>query len=252
MFTTMGLAILNSWRSRADDPHSIAPRTLCVKLARLALASLPITAAIAAPAHAQLPYGPDTCSQGYVWREAFPGDHVCVRPEVRAQAAADNAAGPSRRQPGGGAFGPDTCLQDFVWRDARPGDHVCVPPATRDQAATDNRLAGNRLASDSGDVFTFDRPRYGDDRLDWCLTWGADCGQPAALEFCHRRRFDNVQGFGPEKVLPPCKDEVDWNQSNLRGGSLHSFLADYLLRADPLVSSLRQSRVQRLSPRRMP
>ena len=135
-----------------------------------------------------------------MWREAFPGDHVCVRPEVRAQAAADNAAGPSRRQPGGGAYGPDTCLPGFVWRDARPGDHVCVTPATRDATARDNRIAANRRASNTGDIFTYDRPRYFDDRLDWCLTWSANCGQPVAQEFCLRRRFYNAQSFDAEKV----------------------------------------------------
>ena len=25
------------------------------------------------------PYGPDTCIAGYVWREAFSGDDVCVK-----------------------------------------------------------------------------------------------------------------------------------------------------------------------------
>ena len=35
------------------------------------------------------PYGPDTCKQGYVWREAT-GDYVCVEPSVRGQAALDN------------------------------------------------------------------------------------------------------------------------------------------------------------------
>jgi hypothetical protein len=35
-------------------------------------------------------YGPDTCREGYVWREAFPGDHICVRPWVRDQASRDN------------------------------------------------------------------------------------------------------------------------------------------------------------------
>ena len=170
-------------------------RSLCN--AAFALALLPVVFAVS-PAYAQ--YGPDTCDQGYVWREAFAGDHVCVHPEVRGQAAADNAAGPSRRQPGGGAYGPDTCQQGLVWRDARPGDHVCVPPATRDQTAVQNRQAGNHLKSNDGDVYTFDRPRFFDDRLDWCLSWGADCGQPAALEFCHRRRFENVRDFAPERV----------------------------------------------------
>ncbi len=35
-------------------------------------------------------WGPDTCRQGYVWRDAFPGDHVCVTVESRAQAQEDN------------------------------------------------------------------------------------------------------------------------------------------------------------------
>ena len=38
----------------------------------------------------------DTCVQGYVWREAVPGDHVCVTPETRAQAAQDNSLAASR------------------------------------------------------------------------------------------------------------------------------------------------------------
>jgi len=195
----MGLSGLDVCPPETDSSCARGAHTRRGEVARLALALLAAAAGIAAaPADAQ--FGPDTCAQGYVWREAFPGDHVCVRPEVRSQAAADNAAGPSRRQPGGGASGPDTCLPGFVWRDARPGDHVCVPPATREQAANDNRLAGNRLASNSGDVYTYDRPRYMDDRLDWCLNWGANCGQPAALEFCRRRRFENVQRFDPEKV----------------------------------------------------
>jgi hypothetical protein len=39
-----------------------------------------------------LPYGPATCKQGFVWRNAFNGDAVCVTPESRAQAQQDNAA----------------------------------------------------------------------------------------------------------------------------------------------------------------
>jgi len=41
-------------------------------------------------------YGPDTCRQGFVWRDAFPGDNVCVIPASRDRAAADNAAAASR------------------------------------------------------------------------------------------------------------------------------------------------------------
>ena len=42
-------------------------------------------------------YGPDTCTQGFVWRDAFSGDHVCVTPETRAQAAQDNQNADSRK-----------------------------------------------------------------------------------------------------------------------------------------------------------
>jgi hypothetical protein len=42
-------------------------------------------------------YGPDTCLQGYVWRDAVSGDHVCVTPATRDQAAQDNSLAASRR-----------------------------------------------------------------------------------------------------------------------------------------------------------
>ena len=41
-------------------------------------------------------YGSNTCKQGYVWREAFNGDAVCVTPDIRDQTLADNAAAASR------------------------------------------------------------------------------------------------------------------------------------------------------------
>jgi hypothetical protein len=101
---------------------------------------------IAAPRfqNVDLPYGPDTCKQGFVWREAFAGDHVCVTPETRTQAAADNAQAAARREPNGGAYGPNTCKQGFVWREARPEDLVCVTPQTRTQTAQDNAKASER------------------------------------------------------------------------------------------------------------
>ena len=36
------------------------------------------------------PYGPDTCKQGWVWREAYEGDVICVTPETRARTKAEN------------------------------------------------------------------------------------------------------------------------------------------------------------------
>jgi hypothetical protein len=102
------------------------------------------SALVAAPALAQ-PYDPETCRDGYVWRDAFPGDHVCVTPQTRTQTAQDNSQANARRQPGG-AYGPDTCRPGYVWREARPEDHVCVTPETRAAVASDNSEAAARRA----------------------------------------------------------------------------------------------------------
>ncbi|MBA2675202.1 hypothetical protein [Ramlibacter sp.] len=91
-------------------------------------------------------YQADICKQGYVWREAAKGDHVCVTPAVRTQAAQDNAAAAGRRVPNG-AYGPDTCKPGFVWREAFAGDHACVVPAVRSAAADDNRQGAGRRAA---------------------------------------------------------------------------------------------------------
>jgi len=47
---------------------------------------------------------------------------------------------------------------------------------------------------------TYNAPRHNDMRLDWCLTWGADCGRPAAVAFCNRRRYADVVVFRAEVV----------------------------------------------------
>src|SRR5215467_10147878 len=51
----------------------------------------------ALPTQAAGDFGPDTCLQGWVWREAIPSDHVCVTPEIRAQTANDNSQASARR-----------------------------------------------------------------------------------------------------------------------------------------------------------
>ncbi|WP_433591190.1 hypothetical protein [Nocardia sp. CA-145437] len=91
-------------------------------------------------------YGPDTCQEGYVWREANSADHVCVSPGTRDQARADNAAAAARKA-GGGAYGPNTCVNGYVWREAYTGDVACVTPAVRQQAKDDNAAAAARKAS---------------------------------------------------------------------------------------------------------
>jgi hypothetical protein len=112
-------------------------------LGPLTAAALTTLATIAGPvtAHADpnLPYGPDTCVQGLVWREAREGDTVCVRPEDRDRTAWENATAAERRDPNGGPYGPNTCKQGFVWREAFDGDAVCVTPDTRRENLDWNR-----------------------------------------------------------------------------------------------------------------
>jgi hypothetical protein len=123
-----GLSVLpsmNAARPATDEPPSTRPKR-----------PHPVVAAPVAVAS-------DICIQGYVWREAFAGDHVCVTPLTRAQVAGDNRLAASRRDPGG-LYGPNTCIQGFVWRGARDGDAVCVTPDRRSQAVADNRQAAAR------------------------------------------------------------------------------------------------------------
>lgn len=89
-----------------------------------------------APAPA-LPYGPDTCKPGFVWRDAIPGDHVCVAPARRTAAANENAVAGSRVDPTG-PYGPNSCKSGFVWREAYAGDVVCVTPARRTEVHQEN------------------------------------------------------------------------------------------------------------------
>jgi hypothetical protein len=91
-----------------------------------------------------LPFGPDTCIQGFVWREARTGDTVCVTPAVRARTLQENSTPTLNREPNGGASGPDTCKQGFVWREAFDGDTICVTPGERAATKADNAAAASR------------------------------------------------------------------------------------------------------------
>jgi hypothetical protein len=85
------------------------------------------------------------CAQGFVWREAFEGDTVCVEPSFRDQVFSDNAADSGRHEEGS-----DNCLQGWVWRVARPSDLVCVAPDIRTQVAEQNADPNAHRASTSG------------------------------------------------------------------------------------------------------
>ncbi|WP_151898950.1 hypothetical protein [Nitrosospira lacus] len=108
------------------------------KLASTLLTLLALSLA-STQSYAVCDFGPDTCLPGFVWREAFNGDHVCVTGATRTQAANDNSIGSQRKVPG-----TDACKPGFVWREASPTDHVCVLGSTRTQATLDNSQANAR------------------------------------------------------------------------------------------------------------
>ena len=61
------------------------------------------------------------CQAGFVWRDTFDGDTVCVKPEERHRLA------------------NGTCISGYVWRDTFNGDNVCVTPAQREAAQAQKR-----------------------------------------------------------------------------------------------------------------
>jgi len=89
-------------------------------------------------------YGPDTCKNGYVWREAYPGDHTCVTPGQRARTATDNRQSDNRVSATDRSYGDKTCRQGYVWRESYDGDTVCVTPAERARVSRDNARAPGR------------------------------------------------------------------------------------------------------------
>lgn len=91
-----------------------------------------------------------TCRTGYVWREAGPGDYVCVTPESRDRARSDNAKAALRVNPFGGGYGGATCFPGYVWREAFPGDQVCVKPKIREQSARENAEASMHRVGSAG------------------------------------------------------------------------------------------------------
>jgi hypothetical protein len=93
-----------------------------------------------------LPYGPDTCIQGYVWREANAADHVCVTRDTHNRTIDENRL-TDERYDTNAVRNSKVCIQGFVWREAFSGDKVCVTPDSRAQAAADNAAAASRLAA---------------------------------------------------------------------------------------------------------
>lgn len=95
-------------------------------------------------------YGPSTCKQGLVWREADVLDYTCVVPARRSEVKVENQLGPGRTQ-----VNSLWCNQGYVWREAWPRDYVCVPPASRSLAQTESRDGYKNIAQDFGSYGSF-------------------------------------------------------------------------------------------------
>jgi hypothetical protein len=127
-------------------PPSKSPHAVMNNLA-VVLLVWAVTAVGLATGSATASADPNTCSAPYVWRNARPGDAVCVTAQTRQTVADENANPGANKQPGGGAYGPDTCAATFVWREAFPGDTICVSTAERTSTLADNAAAPSRVAS---------------------------------------------------------------------------------------------------------
>ncbi|GII65604.1 hypothetical protein Skr01_56890 [Sphaerisporangium krabiense] len=156
----MGFNAITARQAAGTRPGSRRATALVMMV--LTVVTAMVTTAPAA--RADLPYGPYTCRNGSVWREAVPADRVCVDPARRAQTWQQNAEAASHVEPGGGPYGPDTCKQGYVWRESRPSDHVCVTPSFRDTVEFENKVAPVRyadLAAIPANTFRFYRDPYG-------------------------------------------------------------------------------------------
>jgi hypothetical protein len=112
----------------------------------LAAGALALTTGSVVASADPLPYGPDTCIDGFVWRNARDGDPVCVTPSTRDMVAQENADPGAHKDPNG-AYGPQSCAQGYVWRQAFDGDTICVTPDIRSQTLADNAAAASRKAA---------------------------------------------------------------------------------------------------------
>lgn len=119
-----------------------------IRLAPLMVAGAAVAITFPATVLAQpdLPYGPNTCIDGFVWREANSSDQVCVTPDMRTRIKQQNASPKANKEPNGGDYGPETCKQGFVWREAFDGDTICVSPEFRSQVKADNAAKQSRYA----------------------------------------------------------------------------------------------------------
>ncbi len=84
-------------------------------------------------------------------------------------------------------------------------DHVEEPKADEGDYG-DN--AGDGDYNEGGyEAVTYNYPRAGKWHLDWCLSYGADCGKPAAEYYCkakghgHAKAFEIDENYGKTRIM---------------------------------------------------
>ena len=169
-------------------------------------ACLPATVAIIEPP----PPPSGSCKDGYEWRLIKPTDKVCVPPDSKAQADADNAQAEARLCTA--SYGADTCEQGYVWREAFGGDHVCVVPATRSQAQADNDAAESRWVAGPYGAHTCIagfvwREATGDTSDDVCVT--PDIRSQAAADNAVADSLLCTAAYGPDT----CAQGYVWREA---------------------------------------
>jgi hypothetical protein len=83
-----------------------------------------------------------------------------------------------------------------------PETRLIQPPVTQTLKVQPKNLDALSLGEPRTEFFA--RPMASAyTRIDWCLTWATDCGQPAADAFCQMKGFDKATGFSRLTNVPP-------------------------------------------------
>lgn len=145
------------------------------------------------------------CDDGYVYREAYRGDTVCVTSEVRAQTARDNTDAANRYAAGSA----NVCKPEYVWRLAGRGDLACVHWTARDMARQENRLAPERRTAGSI-LIASDSARVCKPGFVWRMAFPTDyvCVPPEARARVHQEN----QQAGSNTGNLACKPGFVWRE----------------------------------------
>ncbi|MDP3420925.1 MAG: hypothetical protein Q8S10_08375 [Thiobacillus sp.] len=90
---------------------------------------------------------PDACIEGYVWREAFPDDRICVTPDVREQTARDNRLAHTRRLMSPAAANGTGYSREYgEFEAARPSAPAAQAPATIKKKMATKKMAAKKAS----------------------------------------------------------------------------------------------------------